>query len=115
MYFATILASAIALAGAASAAAVPTHRYAQLRLWGEPECATLNLGEEGIYGDQLAKCNPLDENDVVRSVSFEAADAGCTLYIYSDLQCHLDKHEVPVQTCLSGDKYYRSYELFCDV
>lgn len=135
MYFATILASAIALAGAASAAAVPTHRYAQLRLWGEPECATLNLGEEGIYGDQLAKCNPLDENDVVRSVSFEAADAGCTrefidrwfvavfiavfnsllVYIYSDLQCHLDKHEVPVQTCLSGDKYYRSYELFCDV
>lgn len=37
------------------------------------------------------------------------------VYIYSDLQCHLDKHEVPVQTCLSGDKYYRSYELFCDV
>lgn len=78
MYFTTILASAIALTGAASAAAVPTHRYAQLRLWGEPSCATLNLGEEGIYGDQLAQCNPLDENDVVRSVSFERADAGCT-------------------------------------
>ena len=78
MHFTTILTSTIALAGAASAAAVPTHRYAQLRLWGEPSCATLNLGEEGIYGDQLAQCNPLDENDVVRSVSFEAADAGCT-------------------------------------
>ena len=78
MHFTAILASSVALAGAASAAAVPTHRYAQLRLWGEKSCATLNLGEEGIYGDQLAQCNPLDENDVVRSVSFEAADAGCT-------------------------------------
>ncbi|GLI73853.1 hypothetical protein PoHVEF18_002083 [Penicillium ochrochloron] len=115
MYFPTILASAIALAGAASAAVVPTHRYVQLRLWGEPSCATLNLGEEGIYGDQVAQCNPLDENDVVRSVSVERVDAGCTLYIYSDLQCHLDKHEVPTETCLSGDKYYRSYQLFCDV
>jgi hypothetical protein len=134
MYFATIVASAITLAGAASAAANPNHRYAQLRLWGEPECATLNLGEEGIYGDQLAQCNLLDENDVVRSVSFEAADAGCSckfldlinlmiltgsnglsVYIYSDLQCHLNKQEVTVQTCLSGSAYYRSYELFCDV
>lgn len=37
------------------------------------------------------------------------------VYIYSDLQCHLDKHEISAETCLSGDKYYRSYELFCDV
>ncbi|KAJ5166823.1 uncharacterized protein N7482_005604 [Penicillium canariense] len=115
MHFVTIAASAVALAGAASAAAVPTHRYAQLRLWGGQECATLNLGEEGIYGDQLAMCNPLDVYDTVRSVRLEAADAGCTLYIYSDLQCHLGKHEVPVTACLSGDKEYRSYELFCDV
>lgn len=78
MYFAAIAASAIAVAGAASAAGNPAHRYAQLRLWGEPGCTTLNLGEEGIYGDQLSQCNFLDENDVVRSVSFEGADDGCT-------------------------------------
>ncbi|OKP14215.1 hypothetical protein PENSUB_67 [Penicillium subrubescens] len=88
MYFPTILASAIALAGAASAAVVPTHRYVQLRLWGEPSCANLNLGEEGIYGDQVGQCNPLDEVDVVRSVSVERVDAGCTReFFYSSCYC----------------------------
>lgn len=34
--------------------------------------------------------------------------------VYSDLKCHLDKHEdFPVGQCLSGGKQYRSYELVC--
>ncbi|EPS25731.1 hypothetical protein PDE_00667 [Penicillium oxalicum 114-2] len=110
-----ILASILALAASISAAAVPSHRYVQLRLWGQPHCDTLNLGESGIYGDQTAQCNELDPSNTVRSVNVERLDAGCVLYFYSDLECALGEHEITSSGCVSGDASYGSYKLFCDV
>ncbi|KAJ5391353.1 hypothetical protein N7509_006843 [Penicillium cosmopolitanum] len=116
MHFTTILASAIALAMGASAMPAPPAdtRYAQLRLFGEPGCSAQNEGELGVYGDYVNKCNTFPGDTPYRSVSFEYAINNCSLRVYSDVTCHLDAHDVPVQTCLSGDKVYRSYEVHCD-
>ncbi|KAJ5491176.1 hypothetical protein N7539_002743 [Penicillium diatomitis] len=77
MHINAILTSAITLAATVSAAAVPSHRYVQLRLWGQPQCEILNFGEEGIYGDQTEKCNELDPSSTIQSVKVERIDAGC--------------------------------------
>ncbi|KAJ5082826.1 hypothetical protein N7532_011869 [Penicillium argentinense] len=115
MHFSTIIISAIALAMGASAMPAPPAdtRYAQLRLFGEPGCSAQNEGELGVYGDYVNKCNTWD-GTTVKSVSFEYAINNCQLRVYSDVTCHLDRHHVPVKTCLSGDKIYRSYEVLCD-
>lgn len=72
MFSSTILASALALALGVSAS--PTRRadprYVQLRLYGEPGCSAQNLGELGVYGDSINKCQTFGD-DTIRSVSFE--------------------------------------------
>ncbi|KAJ5101797.1 hypothetical protein NUU61_004019 [Penicillium alfredii] len=121
MRFSVFVASTIALGmSAVSAAAVPVEtspitRYAQLRIFGKPSCSEQNMGEIGVYNTEINKCNVLaDPNDFIRSVKYEMATPGCKLNVYSDLKCHLDKHEdFPVGQCLSGGKQYRSYELVC--
>lgn len=73
MLFTTITTLALAL----GVSAVPTRRadpantrFVQLRLFGEPGCSAQNLGELGVYGDSVNKCQTFgDEN--VRSVKFE--------------------------------------------
>ena len=70
-----LLASIVNLADAASNS---THRLIQLRLWGQPNCHASNLGEEGVYDDQVGLCEPLDNYDIVRSVRVDTADSNCT-------------------------------------
>lgn len=135
MHFTTIITS-FALALSASAAPTPAPpadtRYAQLRLFSAPGCFDLNQGELGVYGDYVNKCNTFGAT-TVESVSFEYAINNCTreyflslsfyfsfkmlisstVQVYSDLECHLDRHDVPLQTCLSGDKEYSSYKVLC--
>jgi hypothetical protein len=73
MFFNTILVSAIALTGI-SVSASPTPRadprYVQLRLYGQSGCKAENLGELGVYGDSINKCQTFGD-DTIRSVSFE--------------------------------------------
>ena len=59
------------------ASAVPTRRadpantrFVQLRLFGEPGCSAQNLGELGVYGDSVNKCQTFGGENV-RSVSYE--------------------------------------------
>ncbi|KAJ5224453.1 uncharacterized protein N7469_007956 [Penicillium citrinum] len=114
MQLTTVFVSAIAFAMGVSAIPAPPAdtRYAQLRLFGEPGCSAQNQGELGVYGDYVNKCNTFGDT-TVKSVSFEYAINNCTLRVYSDVTCHLDRHDVSVETCLSGDKIYRSYEVVC--
>ncbi|KAI1829880.1 hypothetical protein DTO027I6_9239 [Penicillium roqueforti] len=104
----------ISLLGMVAATGNPVHRYAQLRAWGQPGCRDSNLGEEGIYGDYIGLCVPLDNSDTVRSVSVESVESGCTLYIYRNLQCHSERVEVPLNKCVSGEHEYKMYKLVCD-
>ncbi|KAJ5292219.1 hypothetical protein N7478_001470 [Penicillium angulare] len=119
MQFATLIASVLALAvgvsAAPSPATPPNTRYAQFRLFGEPRCLEQNMGELGVYGNYVNKCNTFpDAAGTVKSVSFEYAINNCTLRVYSDVTCHLTRHDVEVGTCISGDKEYRSYEVLCN-
>ncbi|KAH6886796.1 hypothetical protein B0T10DRAFT_563033 [Thelonectria olida] len=93
----------------------PNTRYAQLRLYGKPGCSELNLGELGVYGDKVNQCQTFGDTDVIRSLALQYNPYGCKLHIYSDVTCHLDRHDVPLNQCLSGDKQYRSYKLDCKV
>jgi hypothetical protein len=80
MFFSTVFISTIALTlGVSAIPASPINsRYVQLRLYGEPGCSALNLGELGVYGDKVNSCQTFG-SDTVRSVSFEANYVeGCT-------------------------------------
>ncbi|KAJ6118186.1 hypothetical protein N7471_014063 [Penicillium samsonianum] len=114
MYHITTLSLTISLLGFVAATGNPVHRYAQLRAWGQPGCRASNLGEADIYGDYIGSCEPLDNYDTVRSVSVEAVESGCTLYIYRSLQCHFERIEVPLNKCVSGEREYKMYKLLCD-
>ncbi|CAG8231618.1 unnamed protein product [Penicillium olsonii] len=103
------------LMGVVVATGDPVHRYAQLRAWGQPGCRASNLGKEGIFGGYIGSCKPLDKYDTVRSVSVESIESGCTLYIYSNLHCHSERIEVPLNRCVSGEHEYKMYKLSCDV
>ncbi|KAJ5871892.1 uncharacterized protein N7529_004245 [Penicillium soppii] len=115
MFFSTVFISTITLTlGVSAIPASPINsRYVQLRLYGEPGCSALNLGELGVYGDKVNSCQTFG-SDTVRSVSFEANYVeGCTLAVYNDVTCHLNRHDVDVKTCLAGDKSYGSYIVEC--
>ncbi|KAF7596018.1 hypothetical protein BBP40_003798 [Aspergillus hancockii] len=115
MLFSTILASVAALGLGVSAAPTPDAdpRYAQLRLYGEPGCSAQNLGELGVYGDRINECQTFGD-DTIRSVRFEyKLRDNCTLAVYNDVTCHLNRHDVEIRTCLSGDKEYGSYIVQC--
>ncbi|KAF4766450.1 hypothetical protein HAV15_010617 [Penicillium sp. str.  len=114
MYRIAALPLTVSLLGVVAATGNPVHRYAQLRAWGQPGCRASNLGEEGIYGDYIGSCEPLDNYNTVRSVSVETVESGCTLYIYSNLQCHSERIEVPLNKCVSGEHEYKMYKLTCD-
>ncbi|KAJ5352038.1 hypothetical protein N7541_002852 [Penicillium brevicompactum] len=116
MLFTSIISLALALGASAMPArrADPANtRFVQLRLYGEPSCSAQNLGELGVYGDSVNKCQTFG-TDTIRSVSFEYKYAdNCTLAVYNDVTCHLNRHDVNVGTCLSGDKSYGSYIVEC--
>ncbi|KAB8231346.1 hypothetical protein ETB97_001525 [Aspergillus alliaceus] len=115
MLFSTIIASTMALTMGVSAAPAPRDdpRYVQLRIYGESGCFEQNQGEMGIYGDKLNKCQTFGDT-TVKSVRFEyALRDNCTVAIYNDITCHLNRHDVKINTCLSGDKEYGSYLVQC--
>lgn len=73
MLFTSIISLALALGASAMPArrADPANtRFVQLRLYGEPSCSAQNLGELGVYGDSVNKCQTFG-TDTIRSVSFE--------------------------------------------
>lgn len=82
MQFSTIFTSALALAmGVAASPVAPVGqgdvRNAQLRIWGEPSCESINLGEIGIYASSANECLTFGDNNV-RSVSIESIiDQNC--------------------------------------
>ncbi|KAJ5627433.1 hypothetical protein N7528_004860 [Penicillium herquei] len=83
MYFTTLLTSTLALAMSISAAPTPVPatpentRYVQLRLYSDADCGQDgNLGELGVYGDYVNKCNAFGDY-TVESVRFEAAINNC--------------------------------------
>lgn len=92
MFFSTIFTSILALSLGVSAAPVAgstadidpgSIRKVQLRLYGEPGCSAQNLGELGVYGDKVNKCQTFGA-DQVRSVRFENQLApGCTRKLLS--------------------------------
>ncbi|KAE8371169.1 hypothetical protein BDV26DRAFT_303100 [Aspergillus bertholletiae] len=115
MLFCTGLASTIALNIGISAASAPRGdpRYVQLRIYSEPGCFEQNKGEMGIYGDKLNKCWTFG-GATVKSVRFEyTLRDNCTVAIYDDVTCHLNRHDVEINTCLSGDNEYGSYLVHC--
>jgi hypothetical protein len=89
MHYITALSLTASLLGMVAATANPVHRYAQLRAWGQAGCRVSNLGEEGIYGDYIGLCKPLDNYDTVRSVSAESFESGCTRTFRQFLDCVL--------------------------
>lgn len=89
MYHITTLSLTVSLLGFVAATGNLVHRYAQLRAWGQPGCRASNLGEAGIYGDYIGSCEPLDNYDMVRSVSVEAVESGCTRTSRQLLDCAL--------------------------
>ncbi|KAJ6008112.1 hypothetical protein N7540_012088 [Penicillium herquei] len=118
MHFTTLLTSTLALAMSTSAAPTPVPatpentRYAQLRLYSDPDCGQDgNLGELGVYGDYVNKCNAF--GDTVESVRFEASINNCTLSVYTDQSCQAGAQNVALDTCLSGSTQYGSYQVFC--
>ncbi|KAJ6016532.1 hypothetical protein N7540_011123 [Penicillium herquei] len=52
-------------------------RYAQLRLYGKPDCFSQNWGELGVYGNYVNFCNNFGDIEI-QSVSFESAINNCT-------------------------------------
>ncbi|CAG7957670.1 unnamed protein product [Penicillium salamii] len=80
----------------------------------QPGCRAINLDEEGIYGDCVGLCVPLNNYDTFRSVSIEFVESEYTLYIYRNLQCHSERIEVPLMKCVSGEHEYKMYKLVCD-
>lgn len=91
MFFNTIFTSILALSLGVSAAPTPAAtdidpgniRKVQLRLYGEPGCSAQNLGELGVYGDKVNKCQTFGAEQV-RSVRFESQLAkGCTRELLS--------------------------------
>ncbi|KAJ6163794.1 hypothetical protein N7497_003773 [Penicillium chrysogenum] len=120
MHYITALSLTASLLGMVAATANPVHRYAQLRAWGQAGCRVSNLGEEGIYGDYIGLCKPLDNYDTVRSVSAESFESGCTRTFRQfldcvNLLCHSERIEVPLNKCVNGDHEYKMYKLLCDV
>ncbi|OGM44661.1 hypothetical protein ABOM_007422 [Aspergillus bombycis] len=116
MLFTTILASTIALGMGVSAAPTPpaNTRIVQLRLYGESGCSALNQGELGVYGDHVNQCQTFPDTTAVKSVSFEFNyQKNCTLAVYNDVTCNLNRHDVKEKTCLSGDEVYGSYIVQC--
>ncbi|OJJ99046.1 hypothetical protein ASPACDRAFT_120147 [Aspergillus aculeatus ATCC 16872] len=121
MQFSLFLSTALAVAvSAAPALALPAAsfnntRVIQLRLWGEPDCATLNLGELGIYGSQLNQCSSLTFGDyITQSVSFEGNADGCGIQIFDSDDCTTGQHDPTVGQCLSGTAAgLLSYKMVC--
>lgn len=141
MLFTTILASTIALGMGVSAAPTPVGdtRFVQLRLFGESGCSALNQGELGVYGDRINQCQIFPGPTTIKSVSFEykyQANCTCKLFqsrfsffplvfffvqcpnripvaVYNDVSCSVNRQEVEVKTCLSGDEQYGSYIVEC--
>lgn len=37
-----------------------------------------------------------------------------SVYIYSNLQCHSERIEAPLNKCVSGEHEYKMYKLTCD-
>ncbi|KAJ5533170.1 hypothetical protein N7494_009722 [Penicillium frequentans] len=116
MHFTTLVASVTALAMSVSAVPSPATpantRYVQLRLYGEPGCSAQNLGELGVYGDYVNSCQSFGDNEV-ESVSFEYAINNCTVSVYTGDSCDAGAQAVALNTCLSGDEEFHSYEVFC--
>ncbi|KAE8386941.1 hypothetical protein BDV23DRAFT_186819 [Aspergillus alliaceus] len=115
MIFRTGLASTIALAIGISAASAPQDdfRYVQLRIYSETSCFEKNQGEMGIYGNKLNKCQTFGATRV-KSVRFEyMLRDNCTVAIYNDITCQLNRHDIDINTCLSGDKEYSSFLVQC--
>ncbi|KNG81460.1 hypothetical protein ANOM_010029 [Aspergillus nomiae NRRL 13137] len=116
MLFTTILASTIALGMGVSAAPTPVGntRLVQLRLFGESGCSALNQGELGVYGDRINQCQTFPGPTTIKSVSFEYKyQANCTVAVYNDVTCSVNRQQVEVKTCLSGDEQYGSYIVEC--
>ncbi|KAJ6136961.1 hypothetical protein N7497_012213 [Penicillium chrysogenum] len=78
MHYITALFLTASLLGMVAATGNPVHRYTQLCAWGQPGCRASNLDEEGIYGDCIDLCVPLDNYDTFRSVSIESVESGYT-------------------------------------
>ncbi|KAJ6167996.1 hypothetical protein N7497_000839 [Penicillium chrysogenum] len=114
MHYITALFLTASLLGMVAATGNPVHRYAQLCACGQPGCRASNFDEEGIYGDCIDLCVPLDNYNTFRSVSIESVESGYTLYIYRNLQCHSERIEVSLNKCVSGEHEYRMYKLVCD-
>ncbi|KAJ5935195.1 hypothetical protein N7466_004742 [Penicillium verhagenii] len=117
MQFTTALvASVAALAVTISAAPAPASpantRYVQLRLYGEAGCSAENLGELGVYGDDVNDCQSFGDN-IVQSVSFEYAINNCTVTLYTGDSCDAGAEEIVLNTCLGGDNDFHSYEVSC--
>ncbi|KAE8371200.1 hypothetical protein BDV26DRAFT_299006 [Aspergillus bertholletiae] len=113
MHFSTGLTSTVALNIGISAAPAPRDdpRYVQLRIYSEPGCFEQNRGEMGIYSDKLNKCQTFG-GTTVKSVRFEYTLRD-NLTLYDDITCHLNHHDVEINTCLSGDNEYGSYLVQC--
>lgn len=75
MHFKILVSSILALGMGAIAAPAGVTRYAQLRLFAQPECAQPNLGELGIYDVNV--CKPFGGNTRIRSVACEMNTPGC--------------------------------------
>ncbi|KAJ5720831.1 uncharacterized protein N7483_008765 [Penicillium malachiteum] len=117
MHFTTLLTSTLALAMSISAAPTPATpantRYVQLRLYSDPACGQDgNLGELGVYGDDVNKCNAFGDY-TVESVSFEYAINNCTVSVYTDQSCQAGAQSITLDTCLSENAQYGSYQVFC--
>ncbi|KAB8226963.1 uncharacterized protein BDW43DRAFT_28668 [Aspergillus alliaceus] len=115
MLFSTGLASSIALAMGNPAASAPQDdsRYVQLRIYSDFGCFEQNQGEMGIYGDKLNKCQTFGTT-TVKSVHFEyMLHDNCTVALYNDVNCHLNRYNVEINSCLTGDKEYSSYFVQC--
>ncbi|KAJ5703649.1 hypothetical protein N7493_011574 [Penicillium malachiteum] len=119
MHFTTLLTSTLALTMSVSAAPTPVPatpentRYVQLRLYSDADCGQDgNLGELGVYGDYVNKCNAFGDY-TVESVRFEAAINNCTVSVYTDDACQAGAQGVALDTCLSSSTQYGSYQVFC--
>ncbi|KAE8145974.1 hypothetical protein BDV25DRAFT_58856 [Aspergillus avenaceus] len=116
MFLSTIFTSIAALSlGVSAAPTVNAYpRYAQLRLYGEPGCFDQNLGELGVYDERLNSCQTFGDDYTIRSVAFEyRLRDNCTVSVYDDVTCNLNRHDVELGACLSGDKQYGSYLVQC--
>ncbi|CAP94152.1 hypothetical protein PCH_Pc16g14820 [Penicillium rubens Wisconsin 54-1255] len=78
MHYITALFLTASLLGMVAATGNPVHRYAQLCACGQPGCRASNFDEEGIYGDCIDLCVPLDNYNTFRSVSIESVESGYT-------------------------------------